>query len=65
MSHTGRPRNNSKRAALIEALRVCGASGGISTDLGPACGASDTTVSQWLKVMADEGIVGWWPDPVG
>ena len=65
MSRTGRPRSNSKRTALLDALRSCGTSGGISTDLGPACGARDTTVSQWLKVMADEGIVGWWPDPVG
>ena len=65
MSRTGRPRNGPKRDALLAALRACGNVGGISTDLAPASGARDTTVSQWLKAWEDAGIVGSWPDPVG
>lgn len=65
ISKTGKRSNCSKREALLAALRACGTEGGLTAALGPASGAQDTTVSTWLTRWSAEGVVRWWPDPIG
>lgn len=54
-----------KRALLLEALRKCGAVGGIASELCIAADTRDDRALAWLYELEAAGLAGSWPDPIG
>lgn len=53
------------RAEILAAMESIGTQGALTTEICALIGRAAEGVATNLTVLTAEGIVGWWPDPIG